>query len=327
MSDDTTTNNSNDPADIETTVELDGALAPWLASGLTSFDGAYHIIEQSIEHGLVATDPVDVGDFGMAFRRPDGGVEIVDINSWLYERPKPTFISATPKFVSVESLARYVYRYAVEESTVAYISDTYGKGIRLLTADNDVAWITIDEHPRLAEGEPDDVQRVGRKAHTASLVLRPTEAGKRWGQALNAAQLSQEQFLDLIVDGIGEIAEPDGAVLRDLVSDLHAIRTTEVQSVVRTGGEGSIQLAENVKLHAGTGSEVSFPETLKATFVPFVGVDDAVVLTVRIKPAVGSNKVVFSLSCAQLEDQLARTMGTIADTIAESTDLNPLWKP
>ncbi|MCB0968288.1 MAG: DUF2303 family protein [Ilumatobacter sp.] len=321
MSDDTTTNLDTDASVLATAQLLDRP-----AGGLRTLVSAEQFIEQSIEHALVATDPVDVGDFGMAFRKPDGAVEIIDLNQWLYERPKPTFITDRAKFVSVDSLARYVERYAVEESTVAYISDTYGKGIKLLTSDNDVAWITIDDHPLFGfDGTMD--QPVGRQAHTASLVLRPTEAGKRWGQALSAAHLSQEQFLDLVVDGIGEIAEPDGAVLRDLISDLHAIRTTEVQSVVRTGGEGSIQLAENVKLHAGQGNEVSFPETLKATFVPFVGVSDAVVLTVRIKPAVGSNKVVFSLSCAQLEDQLAHVVGTIAATIAEHTSLNPLWKP
>lgn len=322
MSDDTTTNLDTDASTLATTHFREAA-----SGGLRTLVGAEHFIAEAIENGLVATDPIDVGDHGKAFRKPDGSTEIYDVRQWEDEPRLPSFISATPKFVSVESLARYVDRYAVEEETVAYISDTYGKGIRLLTADNDVAWITIDEHPRLAEGEPDDVQRVGRRAHTAALVLRPTEAGKRWGQALNAPQLSQEQFLDLIVDGIAEIAEPDGAVLRDLVSDLHAIRTSEVQSVKRTGGEGSIQVAENVKLHAGQGNEVTFPETLRATFVPFVGVDDHVVLTVRIKPEVGANKVVFSLSCAQLEDQLARTMGTIAATIAEHTSLNPLWKP
>jgi hypothetical protein len=320
MSDTTATDPTPSELEYLASVELH-------TEGLTTLSGATQLVEQAIANGIAATPAFEIGDHGAAFRKPNGDVEVLDIRQWEDEPRLPSFITATPKFVSVESLARYVARHQLSDQTVAYIADTYGKGIRLLTADNDVAWVTIDDHPTLDTSLELAEQLVGRRAHTAALVLRPTEPAKRWGAALSKDHVGQEAFLDLIVDGITEIAEPDGAVLRDLVSDLHAIRTSEVQSVVRTGGEGSIELKENVKLHAGAGTKVSFPETMQVTFVPFVGISKPVVLKVRIKPEVVGNKVVFSLTCAQLEQQLATVMGDLAASIAEHTDLNPLWRP
>lgn len=294
-----------------------------LVDNLHTVEGAVDLIRTAVENAIVATIPEPVGDHGLAFRKPDGTTEVVDVRRFEDEPRLPSFIAAREKFVSVRSLADYVARHSVLEATVANIADPYGKALSMLQSDTDVAWVTIDDHP-IRDG---DAQPVGRRSHTATLVLRPTEPARRWGSALAAAALTQEQFLDLIVDGITEIAQPDGAVLRELVQDLHAIRTSEVQSVVRTGGEGSIQLKENVNLHAGTGNKVTFPEQMTVTFTPFVGLTAEVVLTVRIKPTVGDTKVRFALSCAHLDDAIAHTIGALDAEIAEHTGLTPLWRP
>ncbi len=144
--------------------------------------------------------------------------------------------------------------------------------------------------------------------HTARVVLRPTASAKRWGGALDKP-LDQEQFLDLVDDGITEIASPDGAVLHGLISDLHAIRTTEVKSVIRTGGEGSIELAENAQLRTGTGTKVAFPEQITLALEPFVGLREVVTLPLRVKPHVAGQRVTFTLSCAVVDDAL----GTVVD--------------
>lgn len=313
-----------DPGRNDDMLVLREQLLP-VVDNLHTVQGAVDLIDTAIRNGLTATVEVPVGDHGLAFRKPNGDVEIIDVRQFEDEPRLPSFITEQAKLVSVDSLARYIARYRNDVTTVANITDPYGKGLGMLTSDTDVAWVTLDDHP--LPGDDDDAQVVGRKAHTATLVLRPTEPAKRWGSALHAAHLSQEAFLDLIVDGITEIADPDGAVLRDLVADLHAIRTSEVQSVVRTGGEGSIELKENVKLHAGPGNRVTFPEQMTVTFTPFVGLSTPVVLTVRIKPTVGDTKVRFTLSCAHLDDAIAKVIGDLAAAIVEHTGLNPLWRP
>ncbi len=168
------------------------------------------------------------------------------------------------------SLAAYTNRYRTED-TLAYITDVYGKGTTMLTTDQQVIDVTVlDDHPVNAP-------EVGRHAHHAALILRPTAAARRWGTAIASNAISQEQFLDLVVDGIAEIASPDeGLELRDLIQDLHAIRSTEVKSVIRTGGEGAIQLSENVKLHAGPGDAVQFPEQMTIVLAPFAGIGESI---------------------------------------------------
>lgn len=139
--------------------------------------------------------------------------------------------------------------------------------------------------------------------------------------------IDQEAFLDLVDDGIGEIASPDGAQLRDLISDLHAIRNAEVKSVIRTGGEGAIQINENVTLHAGTGDKVTFPERMTIVLRPFASIVSTIALDLRITPKVRDGHVSFTLSCPTLDDKLAEVLGDVAADIAERTGLNPHWQP
>lgn len=286
---------------------------------LTTFEGATDLVRTAIERGVIASEPVEVGDHGLVFRLYDGAVHTIDVRQHEDEPRLPTYRSGDFPFVGVASLAAYVNRYQ-SAHTLAFISDVYGQGLALLTKDSSVAKVVLDDHP---VGEP----AVGRRAHSARLVLRPTAAARRWGAALSATSIDQEQFLDLVVDGIAEIAAPDGAQLRDLIQDLHAIRSTEVKSVIRTGGEGAIQIAENVKLHAGPGDTVPFPEDLTIVLQPFAGIGETITVPVRVKPRVGNDRVVFSLTAPSLDDALAEVMSNVASHITEATELVPHWVP
>lgn len=285
---------------------------------LQTLQGATDLVRTAIENGLATATPVPIGDHGIAFRNHQGTVTVIDVRQHEDEPRLPTFITGTYQFVGVRSLAGYVSRHIDENTSVAYVHDVYGKGTSMLTSDTKAAFVILDDH---TASEP------ARRAHRAELVLRPTAAARRWGAVLGRS-IDQETFLDLVVDGIGEIAEPAGATLRDLVSDLHAIRSTEVKSVIRTGGEGAISLAENVKLHAGTGDAVTFPELMRIVLQPFAGVADTIVLDVTIKPSVtNANKVVFGLHCAALDDALAKVLGSVADDITDQTGLPCHWVP
>lgn len=294
-----------------------------LLDGLHSVAGATQLIREAIDNGVAAADPTPVGDHGLAFVKALGyEVETIDVRRFEDEPRLASFRSGSHKFVGVDSIARYVGRYQTD-ATVAYVRDVYGRGKALLTADSDAATVILDDHP--ADGT--DTGPVGRRAHTAVLVLRPTAAAHRWGRVFGEA-IDQETFLNLVDDGIGEIANPDAAVLRDLISDLHAIRNSEVKSVVRTGGQGAIQVNENVKLHAGTGTVVEFPERMTIVLQPFASIPSRVTLELRVAPRVGAEgRVKFTLSCATLDDKLAEVLGDVAADLVERTGLNPHWQP
>lgn len=271
-------------------------------------------VGEAIDHAVSALDPVEVGDHHLLVKIPTGySTQLIDVRN---SEDLPRLVEHTQLLVGIDSLARYVAQHELAD-TRAYITDLYGSGVKALLADTRAVDVVIDDHHQ--GNHPD------RRAHHAVLILRPTAAARRWGRALSGSSMTQEQFLDLVVDGIGEIVTPDGARLRDLASDLHAIRTAEVSSVIRTGGQGSIQLAENVRLSAGTADKVEFPERITIRFTPFAGIPATVTLEVQVRPKVDSNHVAFTLQAATLEDELAAVLGEIAAEIVERTGLVPFW--
>lgn len=272
-------------------------------------------LAEAIQHAVAATDPIDIGDHHLLVRMPSGYVpHLVDVRDG---EEIDRYVHHCQPLVGVDSLARYVEVHRCE-STRAYLLDVYGSGTAPLVKDTNAMTVVIDDH--LADNIPN------HRGHQAVLVLRPTNAARRWGKALSG-KLSQEQFLDLVVEGITEIVAPDGAVLRGLVSDLHAIRTTEVQSVIRTGGNGSIQLAENVRLSAGTGDKIDFPEIVKITLTPFAGIPATIALDVQVRPSVAGQHVHFELRAPTLEDEIARVLAAVAADFTERTGLTPFWVP
>lgn len=222
-------------------------------------------------------------------------------------------------FVGVRSLAKYVNRYRLSD-TLAWVKDLYGAGRKVLTEDTRVLEVVFDDLPA------DEESGGSNRAHRAVLVLRPTAEARRWGAVLDC-QIDQERLIDLVTDGIGEIAEPPAAELQDLARDLHSIRTTAVSQVVRTGGEGKIELSENVELRAGRGRAVTFPETITLMLSPFAASGDGFKLTVRVKAQVRDGRVVFTLSAPELDDRIARLVADLAAEVSDATGLEPMWTP
>lgn len=290
---------------------------------LASFEGAAELVATAIRNGVAAMRPEYIGDSGVAYVVPEQfKVHTIDQRNFEDEPRLPSYVTDTLRFTTVDSVANYVSRH-LAESSLLYVRSPFGKGLSFMTSDTDVATVILDDHPPAAGPSAP----VGRRQHKAVLTLRPTTAARRWGHALSGAPLDQETFLDLVVDGLTEIASPDGAVLRDLVQDLHAIRSTEIKSVIRTGGEGAIQLAENVKLHAGTADQVTFPEAMTLRLTLFAGFEMPTTLQVRIKPAVRQDHVTFTLSCALLDDAVNVAVENIANVLADVTGLFAHWQP
>lgn len=273
---------------------------------------------EAVQAHVAATEPVEIGDHGVLVRQPVGWDTVpFDVRDFL---DLPDHVIHRQDLVGVASFATYVATHAQPPDTRLYAHDPYGTGPNMLRRDTEFITAVIDDHH--AGNYPN------HRDHEASMVLRPTAAARRWATALGGT-LRQDQFLELVVDGITEIANPDGAVLRDLVKDLHAIRSVEVSSVIRTGGSGSIELADNVTLSAGTGNKVPFPEQMSVVFVPFAGIDRIISMTVKITPKVDkqSHEVTFTLTAADIEDQLASALSHVCDEVADATGIRPLWVP
>lgn len=270
-----------------------------------------NVIGQVSDLTLAATEPRRLGRHTSAHLVPAGfTLQLVDERQHGMPEPLPERRAGTFPFVGIASLGEYVGRYA-DGNTIGYVKDISEHGPVVLTRDTTVATYVLDDHP---------VEGTSLREHTATLVLRPTEAARRWGFALIKATLDQEQLLDLVVDGIGEIATPDGATLRDLVADLHAIRTTSVRQVIRTGGSATVEVADNVTLHGGHGNTIEIPEQIQIVLTPFTLIDCSVVVTVKIKPRIDRDgAITFALSTPDLAARIAEVLDDIQARLDEQS--------
>lgn len=275
--------------------------------------GDAELVRVAVENAVTALQPITVGDHAIGVRLPpDWKFDTVDIRS---HEDHPRERAGRFQFSSIESLVRYVNRFKTAQ-TLGYIKTATTTGI---TAATEAAIYVLDDF------DP-EASTVANRSHRAELVLAPTPAARRWGAAFSRP-LSQEQMVELVSDGVTEIATPPAADLRDLLADLHAIRTTSAKSVIRTGGGVAVELAENVTLHAGPGNIVNVPSKLRLVLQPWTATPETIVLTVTIRPKVSGENVTFVLSCPELEDRLNKVVDHIADELANDTDIDPYRIP
>lgn len=272
---------------------------------------------------VAALEPRQFADHGLLVIRPDNmTAEVLDVTDF---EDRPRFIAHTQKLADVASLIAYVNRHRTE-STMAYMRDATGIGVSSLAAPSpDIVTFVLDDHPSVGTDLP-----IGRRQHTATLTLKPTPAARRWAAALDGKPLDQRRMVELIVDGVGEIADPPAAELRDLISDLQAVRSTEAKSVVHLNGEVSVELAENVTLHAGTGNLVKVPEKLTLVLQPWTAVEAEIAVEVSIRPVVDNTRVLFRLDAPHLEEALNRILVTVHAGLGDTeagTGISPLWIP
>lgn len=154
-------------------------------------------------------------------------------------------------------------------------------------------------------------------------MLYPTDGAVRWSRAFNQ-RLSQPDLVDLAVDGIGEIASPPGATLRDLVRDLSVARSSAAKSVLASSGGYTVEFSENVALAAGPGNAISIPDNIRLVLRPWRNVDIAFAVDARLKPTVQNDgKVNFVITPIGLGDELANAIAKVGLLIAEGTGLVP----
>lgn len=300
----------------------DGALAEaqWASATLTSYPE--NIVAEAVANGIIAAEPVELGDHGLAMALPPGfNMQTFDVRQW---EQRPRQITHTVKLTSIESFATYFQAHAVSGFTRLYAIDESARDLTL-KADRKVAMAVFDDHGGAIEDER--FPRVGLRQHVAELVLRPTVPALRWADVLSVegVTLTQEGLLNLIDDGIGEIAEPDAAVLRDLVADLHAVRTTGVQSIRRTGGDAAVTLTENVALRAGVGSQLTVPEQLTVSLVPWtIPTCGRIYARVKIRPALRDRAITFHLSSAEAPSAIAAERAGMVQLLEMRLELEAL---
>lgn len=278
------------------------------------------IAARAIDATIVAAAPIEVGTHGLVFRVPSGyEIQTVDLRP-LEDRPR--FAAGTFEFAEVASLVDYVNDFKEPGATRAWMGDVTDRGATAIAEPSTICTYVLDDLDPCSN-------LTGRRSHKATLQLRPTTAARRWAKALLADCLSQTQMVELVIDGVTEIAEPPAADLRDVVRDLQAVRNTAAKSVVHTDGGFAIEVSEEVTLHAGKGATLSVPDKMRIVFVPWTALPaQQIVVDVKIRPEVrNGGTVVFRLEAPALEDALNDVLAVLHTALSAETDSGTGIKP
>lgn len=204
----------------------------------------------------------------------------------------PRWATARPQFDDEASFVAYCTRYWVEGRSIAF-ADRNG-GIKAI----------FDYHDEAFKDDAGDdaVGKAGRGEHVASFTPRFTAAWAAWVGA-NGRQLSQEQFLEFLEERMGEIAEPDGAELNEVVRFFRVKADVGFQSGQNlTNGTVNLVWTEDAAASGGSTGQLTVPTEFVLLLRPYRDKPEAKPFTARLRWRLSKPKVTFSFHL--IEEQL-----------------------
>ena len=175
-----------------------------------------------------------------------------EVESWEANKHGLTpYISAHPRFSSVESFITYVKEFRTEsvwvfgnESTITALLDYHGK------------------------------EKPNRLTHQAILNLAKTPEWDRW-LTMNGRSQQQTEFAEFLEENQFNVMEPEGAKLIEIITTLESKTNVEFKSQVRTS-DGTLTLAysENQETTGGRSEKLPLPTKIKVGLPVFRGYKD-----------------------------------------------------
>ena len=168
------------------------------------------------------------------------GWDVKPVPGWAPSEPLNR-VRALVQFDGVESFNRYVSDFKQPETRLfARVAD--GTDVLSVTA-------IIDYHQPSLTGSA----RPDFTDHRAVWTSKLSEAWKRW-KGIHGKALSQEEFARFLEENLGNVVQPSGADLLQIVTALTFQRATRLQ-------DGTVKMAFNVEQRAKSG-EMSVPSEL-----------------------------------------------------------------
>lgn len=251
------------------------------------------IIESTKSLALAAASPEPLGDAEhvMSVAVPAGHtLQTIDLEQYA---DHPRRKKARPTFTETSSLAWYLNTHKILGTTL--YADPVSVSVHAI----------IDDHSTDAPGHRD---------HRAELVLIRTPGCLRWLDA-HAHYLNQEDFAQLIEDGLTEIARPDGAELLEVAQSITATKSASFRSDRRLA-TGRVQFAwhEELDASAGQSGELTIPETVTLVFEPFYGAEK-VQIDARFRYRLTSGKLTLGFWLIRHEEALREAFASELDRL------------
>jgi hypothetical protein len=175
--------------------------------------------------------------------RDDQHIQVTDLSEYgAYPRRR----TACPTVVDSGSFIALLGRELVDETSVLYVD---ASGITAIIDDD--SW----------------------RQHRIRLAFQLTPGWTRW-MAADRKMLGQEDFAELVEDGIGEIAEPAGADLLELAQSIKATTSAAFRSDRRLqNGRVQFSYVEEIDAKAGRDGTMEIPAKITLVLAPVEGSD------------------------------------------------------
>lgn len=233
---------------------------------------------------------------GVPFLAVPEGVTLQDQSALL---PAPKRLKAHPSFEDAESFSEYVNRYKCTST--------------LLVASRKANQVTafIDYH---AAGQP------SWNEHGANLLIKHHEDFTAW--ATLPPSITQIAFGEFIEDHMHTIAEPDGAILKDMVLRFQALKDVSFKSFANLQN-GDVSLVYIEDSERGTETNTKFPSQL-GLIVPVYEGQEGTPIKARIRYRVKDQKLAFQVELVRKTDVLREAFEGVLHEVEALTGLQVL---
>lgn len=220
---------------------------------------------------------------------PAGWTETVtDLEEY---RPTPRRKGGAFEFDRTASFIEYVKRHAEDGTAI------FARGESFMA--------TMNGHTPDAPGWGD---------YTATLALVATPSWKAW-QAANGSWMNQAEFAEFLEDRIPDIANPAGATLLQIATNLRVHTAINFQSTVKlSNGQVQMTYEEDIDSKAGQKGDLVVPERLNLVVTPYYGTDPQTV-DARFQWRIVSGKASFTY---KLGEEVTRVREEVLTTTGEA---------
>jgi uncharacterized protein YfdQ (DUF2303 family) len=224
----------------------------------------------------------------------DGSAHLLDTEKLRDKplRPRGTFSPAT-----VESFIAYVEKHSQGDHTTVWVHESEGKVVAVL-----------DDH---SAGDP------AWRDHRAELTLRPSTEWEFWIGKDNQL-MGQEDFAELLQEGLPDILKPDGASLIEVAEKFHASTQVKFRSGVdRASGEVKFLYDESIEAQAQTAAgDIAVPRTFTLALAPFIG-EERVEIDANLRYRAGGGKLSLGYKLERPERFVEEALDRVAKQLAE----------
>lgn len=154
------------------------------------------------------------------------------------------------------------------------------------------------------------------------ILFRATPQWVKW-KGIDGKMLGQTEFAEFIEDNLDDIADPAGATMLEIATDLQAKRSVDFRRAVQLGsGQVQFENSESIEAKVGPG-QLTVPTALTLSLAPLFGAPKYAV-PARFRYRLTDGKLTLGLKLQRIEDLMRDVLEDVVAKIERSAGISVL---